>query len=125
MPKFGGTLREYPTFKADWITQVVPSYDEKAQLYELRGLVPEKVRVDVEKFTTIAPFRIMYLILNPPRPIILATVPVYLGLEGDRRLAVLWPVTPPVSSGGPVPKISSPTNFFTTSLSPPPRPSST
>ena len=56
LPKFGGTLREYPTFKADWITQVAPSYDEKAQLYELRGLVPEKVRVDVDKFTTIEQF---------------------------------------------------------------------
>ena len=52
MPKFGGTLREYPTFKKDWITQVAPNYDEQAQLYELRGLVPEKVKVDVEKFTT-------------------------------------------------------------------------
>merc|ERR1712101_55913 len=45
-----------PTFKADWTTQVAPSYDVAAQLYELRGLVPEKVRVNVEKFTTMEQF---------------------------------------------------------------------
>ena len=56
LPKFGGTLREYPTFRKDWITQVSPIYSEEAQLYELRGLVPERVKVDVEKFSTIAQF---------------------------------------------------------------------
>ena len=56
MPKFGGTLREYPTFRKDWTTQVAPNYDEQAQLYELRGLVPESVKIDVEKFTTMAQF---------------------------------------------------------------------
>ena len=56
LPKFRGALRDYPTFKADWISQVAPSYDEKAQLYELRGLVPEKVKVNVENFTTIEQF---------------------------------------------------------------------
>ena len=34
LPRFGGTLREYPTFKTDWETQVAPSLDKKAQLYE-------------------------------------------------------------------------------------------
>ena len=33
IPKFGGTLREYPTFKKDWITHVAPEFDELAQLY--------------------------------------------------------------------------------------------
>ena len=56
LPKFKGTLREYPTFKKDWISQVSPVYSEEAQLYELRSLVPERVKVDVEKFTTIAQF---------------------------------------------------------------------
>ena len=56
LPRFGGMLREYPTFKADWETQVTPTLDEKGQLYELRGLVPERVKVMVEKFTTIAQF---------------------------------------------------------------------
>ena len=56
LPKFKGTLREYPTFKKDWISQVSPVYSEEAQLYELRGLVPERVKVDVEKFTSIAQF---------------------------------------------------------------------
>ena len=56
LPKFGGTLREYPTFKKDWTRQVAPNYDEQAQLYELRGLVPESVKIDVEKFTTMEQF---------------------------------------------------------------------
>ena len=56
LPKFGGTLREYPTFRKDWTTRVTPNYDEQAQLYKLRGLVPESVKVDVEKFTTMAQF---------------------------------------------------------------------
>merc|ERR1711867_119431 len=56
LPKFGGALRDYPTFKADWTTQVAPSYDVAAQLYELRGLVPESVKVNVEKFTTMEQF---------------------------------------------------------------------
>ena len=28
LPKFGGTLRAYPTFKKDWTTHVAPCYDE-------------------------------------------------------------------------------------------------
>ena len=56
LPKFKGTLREYPTFKKDSISQVSPVYSEEAQLYELRGLVPEKVKVDVEKFSTLEQF---------------------------------------------------------------------
>ena len=56
LPKFKGTLREYPTFKKDWISQVSPAYSEEAQLYELRGLVPERVKVDVEKFSSMEQF---------------------------------------------------------------------
>ena len=56
LPKFGGTLREYPTFKKNWLTQVAPNYDNQIQLYELRELVPVKVKVHVEKFSTIAEF---------------------------------------------------------------------
>ena len=41
LPKFKGTLREYPTFKKDWISQVSTVYSEEAQLCELRSLVPE------------------------------------------------------------------------------------
>ena len=43
LPKFKGTLREYPTFKKDWISQVSTVYSKEAQLYELRSLVPDRV----------------------------------------------------------------------------------
>ena len=57
LPKFGGSsLREYPTFKKDWANQVASIYSEEVQLFKLRGLVPEKVRVDVKKFTTTVEF---------------------------------------------------------------------
>merc|ERR1711951_167128 len=56
LPKFGGTLREYPTFRKDWTTQVVPKYDEQAQLYELKSRVPARVRNRVEKFTSMEQF---------------------------------------------------------------------
>ena len=56
LPKFGGTLREYPTFKKDWQTQVAPNYDDQVQLYELRELVPVKDKIHVEKFSKIAEF---------------------------------------------------------------------
>ena len=38
------------------MNQVAPVFSEKAQLYELRNLVPERVKVDIEKFTTVAQF---------------------------------------------------------------------
>ena len=56
MPRFGGTLREYPTFKKDWETQVAPIYDDQVQLYELRELVPAKDKVHVKKFNRIDEF---------------------------------------------------------------------
>ena len=56
LPKFGGTLREYPTFKKDWTAHVAPNYDEAAQLYELKSRVPARVRNRVEKFTTMEQF---------------------------------------------------------------------
>ena len=56
LPRFGGTLREYPTFKKDWTTHVSPNYDEAAQLYELKTRVPARVRNRVEKFTTMDQF---------------------------------------------------------------------
>ena len=56
LPKFGGTLREYPTFKKDWTVHVAPNYDEAAQLYELKSRVPARVRNRVEKFTTMEQF---------------------------------------------------------------------
>ena len=49
LPKFQGTLREYPTFKKDWLTQVAPNCDDTIQLYKLRELVPAKDKVHVEK----------------------------------------------------------------------------
>ena len=52
LPKFEGTLKEYPTFKKDWTTHVAPNYDEAAQLYELKTRVPARVRNCVEKFST-------------------------------------------------------------------------
>ena len=56
IPRFGGTLREYPTFKKDWTTHVAPQFDELAQLYELKTRVPNRVRLRVEKFTTMDQF---------------------------------------------------------------------
>ena len=54
LPKVRGTLREYPTSKKDWISQFAPVYSEEVHLYELRSLVPDRVKVDVEKFSTTA-----------------------------------------------------------------------
>ena len=52
-----GTSRaKRDNFKKDWANQVAPVYSEEVQLFELRGLVPEQVRVDVEKFATTAEF---------------------------------------------------------------------
>ena len=42
LPKFGGTLREYPTFRKDWTTHVSPKYDKPSQLYELKSRVPAR-----------------------------------------------------------------------------------
>ena len=56
LPRFGGTLREYPTFKKDWTTHVAPCYDEAAQLYELKTRVPARVRNHVEKFSRMDQF---------------------------------------------------------------------
>ena len=56
LPKFKGTLREYPTFKKDWQTQMAPKYTDEVQLYELRELVPVKDKIHVEKFLKIEEF---------------------------------------------------------------------
>ena len=56
LPKVRGTLREYPTSKKDWISQFAPVYSEEVHLYELRSLVPDRVKVDIEKFSTIMQF---------------------------------------------------------------------
>ena len=56
LSKFGGTLREYPTFNKDWTTHVSPNYDKLSQLYELKTRVPARVKNWVEKFTTMAEF---------------------------------------------------------------------
>merc|ERR1711888_257537 len=56
LAKFKGTLREYPTFKKDWQTQMAPKYTDEVQLYELRELVPAKDKIHVEKFLKIDEF---------------------------------------------------------------------
>ena len=55
LPKFKGTLTEYPTFKKDWQTQVASTYGDQIQLYKLRELqlVPAKDKIHVEKFNKV------------------------------------------------------------------------
>jgi hypothetical protein len=45
-------LREYPTFKNNWIVHAAKDFSESNQLLNLRKLVPSGVKVTVEKFTT-------------------------------------------------------------------------
>ena len=53
LPRFEGTLRDYPTFKSDRVSHVSAAFSEKDQL---RNLVPRRVRINVKKFTAMTQF---------------------------------------------------------------------